>query len=312
MEAFGSDPILLAIGASSVALLLGLALFVAVRLRRRAEERVRARSGPRWPDPLAESMRLVLEEDDDGAMRVLKGALAEGEDAPVLYLALGALLRRGGDAQRAAALHRGLTVRRGLDAYLRAEAYRQVALDLMVLGRHDEAAKAAQEASARRPMDPVLLTLDRDSAYEAGDVDRALASHYRAVKVSGRPDPRVEASIFAARADRSYREGDRSGARRDVRRALKAHPACARAQFLRARLDSDDGKPEQAAEALQSLHQAEPGLSALILPHLATALQAQITTRLLVRRVCSRCRGGLARAPPRSDRCPESGRSCQR
>ena len=272
LDAILQDPALLTAAVVVALLLIALAVLGIMRLTASAARATAP--GRRWPGPLAESLRLVLEGRPDEATELLKNALEAGADTPALYLALGALLRSSGEPERAAALHRGLTVRRGLDGAVRAEAYRQVALDLLAAGRPDEASEAAQQASALRPNDATLLALDRDCAYEAGDVDRALASHYRCVKATHTPDRRIEAALLAARADRAYREADVSAARRDIKKALKAHAGCARAKLLGARLDGDDGKPSRAAEALQSLHDEQPALDSLVLPHLATALQA--------------------------------------
>ena len=279
MESILSDPVILT--ALVVASLLLLALALMLILRARALSRAPTKPARRWPGPLAESLRLVLEGQPDAAAELLKDALEQGADTPALYLALGALMRSAGEPERAAALHRGLTVRRGIDDSMRAEAFRQVALDLTAANRAGEASEAAQEATAIRPTDADLLALDRDLAYEAGDVDRALASHYRRVKVTHQSEPRIEASILAARADRSYREGDKTEARRDIKKALKTSAACARAKFVAARLDSEDGKLARAAQTLQALREQEPGLDALVLPHLATALQAAQEMALL-------------------------------
>ncbi len=279
MDLLLQDPAVIAGLIAAALLLLALALYGIMRMS--AASGRATKPGRRWPGPLAESLRLVLEGDPEAATDLLKDALEAGSDTPALYLALGALLRSSGEPDRAAALHRGLTVRRDLDEAVRAEAFRQVALDLMAAKRAEEASDAAQNASALRPNDPTLLALDRDCAYEANDVDRALASHYRWVKSTHTADRRIEASLLAARADRAYREGDRSAARRDIKKALKAHAGCARAKFVAARLDSDDGKLSRAAETLQSLHEAQPGLDALVLPHLATALHAAQEMALL-------------------------------
>jgi len=59
-----------------------------------------------------------------------------------------------------------------------------------------------------------------------------------------------------------------------VKRALKADASGARARFEEARLEAEADRPGRAAELLRDLLAAEPGLSSLLLPHLAEALQA--------------------------------------
>jgi lipopolysaccharide biosynthesis regulator YciM len=241
-------------------------------LRLRGGARPAAR---RWPGgPLSEAMRALLDDDLDRARAVLQEAVRDGAPEPGIYLALGAVLRRAGDPERAAAVHRGLTVRAGLEAGVRAEAHLQVALDLLAAGQPSEALEAAQRALAILPDDPDLLALDRDAAYEAGDFDHALGSHQRWVRVTGAPSSRIEAVLLAARSEAGRRGGERAHLAKDLKRALKVDPECARARLLQAREASEAGDAATAAAMLQALRADQPGLDGLVLPPLAEALHS--------------------------------------
>jgi len=77
--------------------------------------------------------------EEDEALRLLTEVVREDPSSVEPYLQLGNLLRRRGDAARAAVLHRGLTVRPGLPARQRVAIGLALAEDLLALERWDEA-----------------------------------------------------------------------------------------------------------------------------------------------------------------------------
>ena len=296
----------------------GLALVgavVAVLLLTR--RRVRPSASRAWPGSVADALRLVLEGDRAGASASLRAAVESGDADPSLYLALGVLLRVDGDVDRATALHRGLTVRRDIGRPLQAEAWRQVALDCVAARNTADALRACSAALEVLPDDPELLALDRDVAYEADELERALASHARRERALDRPEPRIEASLRAASAAAYLRGEELRPARRELKRAHKLDPTCARAAFETARLEAGSEEPEAAADLLAALVASEPGLESLVLPHLAAARQAagdeaglaevrEAAARVTDRPsfVCGSCGRGAAAV---AWRCPECG-----
>ncbi|MCB1182928.1 hypothetical protein KDM41_05805 [bacterium] len=96
------------------------------------------RTAPPGRDSYLQALELWIEGELDEAAKLLHRVVHDDPHAVEPYLYLGNLLRRRGDAERAAVLHRGLTVRPNLDHEVKVSAGLSLAEDLNALKRWDE------------------------------------------------------------------------------------------------------------------------------------------------------------------------------
>ncbi len=123
-----------------------------------------------------EALRALLADDLDAAIRALTAAAELNSARTSTYLALGKLLRRKGDVDRALRIHYNLSVRPDLPAGVRLESRLEAAVDALAAGRPREALAALKDVLAANRKDPraleaaaeAHLALDqREEAYEA-------------------------------------------------------------------------------------------------------------------------------------------------
>jgi lipopolysaccharide biosynthesis regulator YciM len=96
----------------------------------------------------ARALNLLLEGDEDGAMRNLKEAIRDDTQNVDAYIRLGDLLRKRGEVEQALRIHRGLTVRSISDQAVLESLYRSLAEDYVACGKYAEALQCGQKIRA--------------------------------------------------------------------------------------------------------------------------------------------------------------------
>ncbi len=214
--------------------------------------------------------------DEDEAARLLTEVVQDDPSSVDPYLQLGNLLRRRGDAARAAVLHRGLTVRPGLTRDQRVTIGLALAEDLNALERWDESGEVLDElvrdATGRSAYWRARFT-HQDGQGNEPDAARAL-------KTAARFCPERDRTWFRAaytsyQLDRALRHagaGEAGEAKARLKDVAKNPAATARIALVRAVLAAVEGDAARALTVASEELLDSPQELAVFLPLLQDVL----------------------------------------
>jgi len=270
-----------------VLLALGLALLLLGRSLLRGRM-----AGRRARNPVR-GLNYLLNEAPDTDLDALAAGLEVNDATLDAHLALGTLLRRRGEIDRAIRLHQGLLAgpRLGVDGRSRVEL--ELARDYLAAGLLNRAesllGQLIKQGHLREAALEQMLEVhqrERDWHAAAG-VARQLADRDDDTIV------RTLAHYLCELADEAWQGGDLAAARRHLNEALQRHPACVRASMLVGRLELAAGRYREAISALQRIQEQDPRFLPEVLPQLVTAHHELGSDRDLWRFL----EAGLARHP---------------
>lgn len=227
-------------------------------------------------DDYTRGLELWLGGDRPAAIEAMRRAVSAAPESVDPYLQLGLFLRKNGDARRAAALHRGLAARPGLDCTKRTSIALALAEDLNDLGRWDESRALLDDLQKRKPATPRFWHARFRQWLGQGDHDaaaRTLREAVRRVDADHQDSFQRRHELF--QLDRAL-DAIRNDATRDAGRLLKDvaedGPYAARVAHVRALIKLQNGEPEKAAEIATSGLLHAPEESELLLPVLQKSL----------------------------------------
>ncbi len=237
----------------------------------------------RRPDPVAEdeyaqALERWLAGDLEEARALLQRIVQRHPQAYEPFLQLGNLLRALDDPGRAAALHRGLSLRRDLTVSQRLTVQLALAEDLVAAGQWQEAASVLEQLRSLRGRSErywILLFRQRVGAGEEEGAARVLQeAAARGPREHQQTFRRRHALFQMDRALRAARAGDAGLARRLVRPFRDDADVRPWALYAEALAAEQMGDHEKAvAAATTGMHDA-PAWSDLYLPILQSALLA--------------------------------------
>lgn len=266
--------------------LLGLVAYVWNELKEK-----RAPQNPE--DRYHNALELWLDGDLDGATDLLENLVRDHPESIDPYLQLGVLLRLQGQPERAAALHRSLTVRRDLSRPRKVNAGLALAEDLLELEHWD---------ATREVLDDLIRDASGTSRYWTarfrhwhGSGNRPEAA--RALKQGARSVPGAERATFQRRyaayqldrALEAVRAGDGSEARARLKDVKKIDLAHTRERLVRAMLAAAENDPTKALTVAAEDLLDNPTELAILLPILQHVLleSGQYTRTLpILERAC--------------------------
>ena len=238
----------------------------------------RRRAAADTEDTYARALEAWLGGDTATARRLLQELVRRRPDTFAPYLQLGVLLREAGDPGRAAALHRGLILRRDLDPSRKHTARLALVEDLLAGERWDEAAAVLDELGPVAGQSERYWRLLFRQRLGAGDA----AAAAEALKQAARRGPREvrdrfrrEYALFQLdRALAALRDGDPRAARRLAHPWRKDPDLAPWPAYVEATADEATGDHAKAVEAAtRGMHDA-PAWAALFLPVLQSSLLA--------------------------------------
>lgn len=259
-------------------LLLGL-LFAGVAagwaLGRWSRVRQPQRSPVALPSQYYRGLNFLLDGRQDGALDSFIRALEVNSETFDTHIALGNLLRRRGEVERAIRVHQNLLARPSLPSAQLHLAHLELARDYISAGLLDRAERllldlVKESGGHRRLAQRHLLEIyeaQRDWA-QAAEVATALLprkSLLRQASVSeeiGQPVNVLLAHYRCEQAEQSLERGELPIARQQVADALRHDPSCVRASIQAGCLELRAGKLPAALKALQSVRQQDPDLVA--------------------------------------------------
>lgn len=267
-------------------MLLGLpAAFVLGWLASRFDLRQLRAENRRAPKAYFKGLNFLLNEQQDQAIDAFIEAVQNDPDTSELHFALGNLFRRRGEYDRAVRVHEHLLSRGDLTPADRERAQHALALDFLKAGLLDRAEDALNrlegtpfEAQARLAL-LAIYERSRDWLHAASIAQKMHAADQGDFSTR-------QAHYLCEQALALSLQGDRSGAKALLERAIAAAPDAARARIEMARLLQLMGQPDAVLDTLQGLGERAPAALPLAAPLMveagnATGRQAEVRKRLL-------------------------------
>jgi lipopolysaccharide biosynthesis regulator YciM len=202
---------------------------------------------------------------------------ADGTDLDA-YHNLGRIYRHQGAVGRAIRMHQNLLLRTDLPKKNREAALFELACDLESGGFDDRAAAAYEEFLEIEPRHPEALRraiplLQKQRAHR-----RVLALAKRLRRHDAELADRLELDALLQEAAACSEEGNQSGARQALKRALKTDRNCAAAYALLGDLEAERGKDKAAIEAWKKAAAADPEIGASVYSKIEAGLSARAKT----------------------------------
>ena len=265
-------------------LLLGL-LVVAIGIGFLLGRRERTASRPQTArGDYMRGLNYLLSEQADVAVEAFIESLEVNDDTVDTHLALGALVRRRGEVDKAIRVHQNLLARPRLSPRFRAQAELELARDYLAAGLLGRAESLLKELAARggelreSALEYLLEIYQRERDWEQaieiarGMVDRGETEIRRTL-----------AHYFCELADRARETGDVRATRAQLALALGRDDRCVRASLMLGRLESEQGRWKEAIRALRRVQEQDPRFLPEALPGLVEAHAELGTERDLVR-----------------------------
>ena len=243
-------------------LLLLLALGIGFLLGRRERVRRQGTDSDQARISLGEEyfrgLKALLEEKHDLAIDSFVESIAVNNDTVETHLALGSLVRRRGEVDRAIRVHQNLLARPVLTAAQRSQTELELARDYMAAGLFGRAENLLLDLAGRGSAEKLTaqrLLLDiyqRESEWEkAIAVGRDLQRHDRGIRVT-------LAHLECELAERALASGDLRGARKHLGRGADFAADCPRVSLVGARVALNAGQYREARRLLRRARSQDP------------------------------------------------------
>ncbi len=208
------------------------------------------------------SLSYLFYDEPDESIDAFIQSLEVNPDTLETHLALGSMLRRKGEVDRAIKIHQNLLARPILSAKQQASAHIELAIDYMAAGLLDRAERLLLDLTKTEGPDKDIALQHLLEVYveereweEAITVGKQLAPK-RILRSQSAKSAGVNESMshFACElAVEAKQRGDYSAARKQVQRAFTYDANNYRASLMMAELDFQDGEYKKAINALKSI-----------------------------------------------------------
>jgi lipopolysaccharide biosynthesis regulator YciM len=223
---------------------------------------------PKEETPYQRGLNALLSGDREEALRAFAASVQADSDNVDAYIHLGNLLRERGEGQRAYVIHRELLVRAGHTAAQERAAREALVLDLIALGRAEQAVTEARELRDLDRKEPGALKLLLRAHEAARDWDRAYETRSEIARASGERDPDGLARYRSAVGEILLREGKLEGAKRQFQAALRLTRVEPAALLRLGDIYYETHHVERASVLWRALAEAHPSFSHLVLERL--------------------------------------------
>jgi lipopolysaccharide biosynthesis regulator YciM len=225
-----------------------IALLGATQRRRQSADAARA---------YLKGFRYVLSDEPDAAIAELTRA-AQDERTIEAYFALGALFRRTGEHERAIRLHQNMLLKPDLEARLRQQIQLELALDYQRAGMLERAVETYQKILEVEPAQRDALLHLRQIHEDRQDWPGAVQAQAQLVE-AGEGTRSVLAHLLAEAA---LAEADPELAKGFAQRSVQVEPQSAHGALAAGLVDLKQGRPAEAAAALERSCELDADLSA--------------------------------------------------
>lgn len=214
----------------------------------------------------------LVDEPGHKAVDALLVALDVDDESADTHLALGALLRKRGDVDKALRLHQNLLARPQLAREHREKAELEVARDQLAAGELHRAGRVLREIAERKgelqelALDDLLDLHEREREWQD-----AVNVATRLFQLGHDELRRRTAHACCALAEQTVDAGDARAGREQYAEALAWDEGCVRASLALGRLEGQSGRWREAIKALLRVEEQDPRFVPEALPLLVTA-----------------------------------------
>ena len=225
-------------------------------------------------------LNYLLNEQPDKAVDTFVQALEVNSDTLETHLALGNLLRRRGEVDKAVRIHQNLLARPGLSLEQMHRAQYELALDYVKSGLFDRAEELLK------------LLVKKEGPYKIDGLKQLLEIYQDEKewllgldvlkKLSGTRFSRhyekwspIKAHFFCELAESCLSEGDFAGASEYLQKALVSDRNSVRALILQGQIDIYTGSVAKGLQSLQKVAGAYEDYTAEVLPHILNVYRKQ-------------------------------------
>ena len=204
-------------------------------------------------DAYADALGALLKDELDEAVLAMTRAAEINSERALTYLALGTLLRRKGEFDRALRVHQSLSLRPGLSSDLRLESQREAARDELAAGHPREVLARVMPLIEKRRKEPALLEMAEQAQLALGDVEGALQTGRRLDGATGRARPGLRAHLLAELGRKLVAEGDLPAAKKTLQKAIDTNPESVEALAVLGDAYLAEVKPKKAIETWERI-----------------------------------------------------------
>ena len=254
-----------------VFLLFFLAVAIGWLLGRRGSRQVA--SAPDLPGQYYKGLNYLLDGRPDGAIDAFINALEVNSETLETHIALGNLLRKKGEVDRAIRIHQNLLARPSLPRTQVHQAHLELARDYISAGLLDRAERLLldlveesplqRHASQRHLLDIYQSEREWQQAIEVATELLPRKSLLggatpAASEEPGQPVAVILPHYYCELAAEKHQAGDLQGARQMLQEALVQDKQCVRASIMLGEVECDAARHKQAVKALRKVRQQDP------------------------------------------------------
>ncbi|QFU75335.1 lipopolysaccharide assembly protein LapB [Halioglobus maricola] len=261
-----------------VFLLLFVAIAIGWLLGRRSQRQVVA--SPDLPGQYYKGLNYLLDGRPDGAIDAFIDALEVNSETMETHIALGNLLRKKGEVDRAIRIHQNLLARPSLPRAQVHAAHLELARDYISAGLLDRAERllldlVAESPLQRRASQRHLLDIFQSEREWQRAIDVANDLIPRKTLLGGAPQESAEPGqnvatviphYFCELAAEKREQGDIQGARNLLQGALDQDKECVRASIMLGEVECEAGRYKQSIKALRRVRQQDPAYISETIP----------------------------------------------
>ena len=230
----------------------------------------RVPAGPELPSQYYKGLNYLLDGRPDGAIDAFINALEVNSETLETHVALGNLLRKKGEVDRAIRIHQNLLARPSLPRSQVHQAHLELARDYISAGLLDRAERllldlVEESPEQRRASQRHLLEIYQNEREWEQAIEVAIALLPRKSLLStgiepvhGQPVAVALAHYYCEMACDKRDQGDLAAARNFIQQALTHDKQCVRASLLLGEVEFDRGNYKPAVKALRKVRQQDP------------------------------------------------------
>lgn len=238
---------------------------------------LKSKSTPRQEDYYKESLNYLINEQPDAAIDALTATLEVNEETLETHMALGDMLRKRGEVDRAIRIHKNVLSRVELSEHQMLQARLALADDYLKAGLFDRAESLYCELSSAREQAIAIQALKRlvDVYQREGEWQQAVVSADSLAQIVSELDAKywrqLQAQFYCEIAEQAMTSDHQGGVESALRKAQGLDPDLPRVLILQGRLALAQGRDDDAFNVLKAIPLSSTAHNSQVLPLLIDA-----------------------------------------